>query len=250
MYNLTDKVAVVTGGSSGIGRAIARRLAEEGAKVLIVARKEKNLVATAYGYPSISYLVGDLTDESSVTAIAQRIESEYGGRLDILVNNAGWCPVKSIKDVTMSDYTRAFDLDVKAVVDLTTRLLPYILKSKGTIINISSIGATHAAPNISMYIGAKAAISSFTRGWALDLAKDGVRVNAVAPGAVVTNIWNVPGLTPEQSAAHEKSITEGIPMGRMAQPEEIANVVVFLASDQASYVSGAVFAVDGGAGAM
>lgn len=250
MYNLTDKVAVVTGGSSGIGRAIAQRFAREGAKVLIVARKENDLKATADGYPSISYLVGDLTDEATITAIAERIESTYGGRLDILVNNAGWCPVKSIKEVTMADYTHAFDLDVKAVVDLTTHLLSYILKSKGTIINISSIGATHAAPNISMYIGAKAAISSFTRGWALDLAKDGVRVNAVAPGAIETNIWNVPGLTPQQSAAHEKSLVEGIPMGRMAQPDEIANVVAFLASNQASYVSGAVFAVDGGAGAL
>ena len=250
MYNLTDKVAVVTGGSSGIGRAIAQRLAREGAKVLIIARKEADLRTTAQGYSTISYLAGDLTDEATVSAIAHRVETVYGGRLDILVNNAGWCPVKSIKEVTEADYTRAFNLDVKAVVDLTTRMLPYILKCKGTIINISSIGATHAAPNISMYIGAKAAISSFTRGWALDLAKDGVRVNAVAPGAVVTNIWNVPGLTPEQSAAHERSIVQGIPMGRMAQPDEIANVVVFLASDQASYVSGAVFAVDGGAGAM
>lgn len=250
MYNLTNKVAVVTGGSSGIGRAIAQRLAREGAKVLIVARKEADLKATADGFHTISYLVGDLTDEATIAAITEKIVSAYDGKLNILVNNAGWCPVKSVKDVTMADYTHAFDLDVKAVVDLTIHLLPYIIKCKGTIINISSIGAIHAAPNISMYIGAKAAISSFTRGWALDLAKDGVRVNAVAPGAVETNIWKVPGLTPEQAAAHQKSLVENIPMGRMAQPDEIANIVTFLASDQASYVTGAVFAVDGGAGAL
>ena len=250
MYNLNDKVAVVTGGSSGIGRAIAQRFAREGVKVLIVARKEADLQATAAGFPNISYLVGDLTDQGAIEAIKQKIETEYGGRLDILVNNAGWCPVKPIQEITMADYGKAFDLDVKAVVDLTINTLPYIIKSKGTIINMSSIGATQAGPNISMYVGAKAAISSFTRGWALDLAKTGVRVNAVAPGAIETNIWNVPGLTPEQSAAHEKSIVDAIPMGRMGQPDEIANVVVFLASDQAGYVTGAVFAVDGGMGAQ
>lgn len=179
MYDLTDKVAVVTGGSSGIGRAIAQRFAREGARVLIVARKEADLKATAAGYPSISYIAADLTDSVAIQAIGSRIESAYGGGTDILVNNAGWCPVESIKDVTMADYTRAFDLDVKAVVALTSCLLPSIIKAKGTIINISSIGATHAAPGISMYIGAKAAISSFTRGRALDQAKDGYVSGAV-----------------------------------------------------------------------
>ena len=250
MYNLKDKVAVVTGGSSGIGRATAQRLATEGAKVLIIARKEADLKATAEGYTGISILAGDLTQDSTIQNVVERINSEYGGQIDILVNNAGWCPVESITNVTMADYTKAFDLDVRAVVDLTIHLLPAIIKSKGTIINLSSIGATHAAPNISMYVGAKAAISSFTRGWALDLARYGVRVNAVAPGAVETPIWNVPGLTPQQSAAHEKSLVQGIPMGRMAQPSEIANVIVFLASDQASYMTGSVVGVDGGGSAM
>lgn len=250
MYDLIDKIAVVTGGSSGIGRATARRLADEGAKVLIIARKEADLKTTADGYPGISYLAGDLTDDATVQNVVDRINSEYGGKLDILVNNAGWCPVESITKVTMQDYKKAFDLDVRAVVALTVALLPAIIKTKGTIINLSSVGATHAAPNISMYIGAKAAISSFTRGWALDLVQYGVRVNAVAPGAVQTDIWNVPGLTAEQSAQHEKSLVQGIPMGRMAQPSEIANVIAFLASGQSSYMTGTVVDVDGGAGTL
>lgn len=250
MYDLIDKIAVVTGGSSGIGRATARRLADEGAKVLIIARKEADLKATADGYPGISYLAGDLTDDATVQNVVDRINSEYGGKLDILINNAGWCPVESITKVTMQDYKKAFDLDVRAVVALTVALLPAIIKTKGTIINLSSVGATHAAPNISMYIGAKAAISSFTRGWALDLVQYGVRVNAVAPGAVQTDIWNVPGLTAEQSAQHEKSLVQGIPMGRMAQPSEIANVIAFLASGQSSYMTGTVVDVDGGAGTL
>ena len=249
MYNLKDKVAIVTGGSSGIGEAIARRFATEGVKVLIIARKEADLQAAAEGYPTISYLAGDLTDPATFDAIASRIESDYGGRLDILVNDAGWCPVKSIAEMTTADYDKAFDLDVKAVVDLTIKVMPYLMKAKGTIINMSSYGAKHASPNLSMYIGAKAAICGFTRGWALDLAKFGMRVNAIAPGAIDTNIWHV-GLTPEQSAAFEKSFTDRIPMHRIGTPEEIANVAAFLASDQASYITGAVIDVDGGLGAL
>lgn len=250
MFDFKGKVAIVTGGSTGIGRAVAQRFAQDGAQVLIVARKEAGLKATAEGFPGIKYLAVDLTEADATTKIIDKINADFGGRLDILVNNAGWCPVKSITEVTLADYNKAFDLDVRAVVDMTIHALPLLLKSKGNIVNITSIGATHAAKNISMYVGAKAAVSSFTRGWALDLAEAGVRVNAVAPGAVITNIWNVPGLTPEQSAAHEKGITSTIPMARMARPEEIANVVAFLASDQASYVSGSVYGADGAAGAM
>ncbi len=132
--------------------------------------------------------------------------------------------MQPVTEMTIADYDRAFNLDVRAVVELTIHALPLIRKSKGNIINLSSVGATHRAPNLSMYVGAKAAVENFTRVWALELAKDGVRVNAIAPGAIRTNIWNVTDLSPEAAKAHEDVIARSIPMGRFGAPEEVANV--------------------------
>ena len=115
---------------------------------------------------------------------------------------------------------------------------------------MSSVGATHPAANLSMYTGAKAAIENFTRVWALELADKKVRVNAIAPGAIESNIWNVPGLTKEEAEKHRAGIASGIPFKRFGTPEEVANVALFLVSDEASYVSGSIYAVDGGQGAL
>ncbi|MGN1336248.1 MAG: SDR family NAD(P)-dependent oxidoreductase [Limosilactobacillus mucosae] len=246
MYSdLQGKVAVVTGGNSGIGRGIAERFAEEGAHVVITGRNEKTLKEVASENDLIDYVVADLTEEGASAKLVNFVKNKFDA-LDILVNNAGWCPVQNIKQMTIADYNKAFDLDVKAVVDLTITALPLLLKSKGTIINLSSVGATHPGINLSMYCGAKAAIENFTKVWALELAEDGVRVNAIAPGAIETNIWNVPGLTEEQSAAHRHSIEEGIPMKKMGEPTDIGNIAAYLASSQAKYVTGSVFKVDGG----
>ena len=249
MYNLTGKVAIVTGGGSGIGRAIAQRFAKEGASVVIVGRKESPLQETCACSKNISYITGDITKTETIEKLISVVEKEFHGQLDILVNNAGWCPVQPVAELTIADYDRAFSLDVRALVELTIHALPLIRKSKGNIINLSSVGATHRAPNLSMYVGAKAAVENFTRVWAMELAKDGVRVNAIAPGAIRTNIWNVTDLSPEAAKAHQECIAESIPFGRFGAPEEVANIAAFLASDQASYVSGAIYAVDGGQGA-
>ena len=171
------------------------------------------------------------------------------GQLDILVNNAGWCPVQPITELTIADHDRAFSLDVRALVNMTIHALPYLIKSKGSILNLSSVGATHRAANLSMYVGAKAAVENFTRVWAIELASKGVRVNAIAPGAIRTNIWNVTDLSPEAAKKHEEGIAEGIPFQRFGDPAEVANVALFLTSAQASYVSGAIYAVDGAQGA-
>lgn len=249
MANLKDKVAIVTGGSSGIGKAIAERFAKDGAHVVIVGRKEGPLQEVAAADEKISYVAGDVTKTETIEAIISTVEKEFG-HLDILVNNAGWCPVQPITEMTIADYDHAFQLDVRAVVELTIHALPMLRKAKGNIINLSSVGSTHRSKDLSMYQGAKAAVDNFTRVWALELAQDGVRVNAIAPGAIRTNIWNVPGLSPEEAKKHEEGIAAGIPFGYFGAPEDIANMAAFLVSDEASYISGGIFAVDGAMGAV
>lgn len=245
MYNeLKNKAAIVTGGSSGIGKGIAERFAKEGVNVVITGRHEDSLKAAAAADQHIHYVVADMTNTDDVAKTVAYVKDNFG-RLDILVNCAGWCPVQDIKHMTLEDYNKAFDLDVKAVVDMTIQSLPMLLESKGNIINLSSIGATRPGINLSMYTGAKAAVENFTKVWAVELAQDGVRVNAIAPGAVETNIWDVPGLTKEQSEAHMKNIIDGIPVKRMGKPEDIANMAAFLISDQADYITGSIFKVDG-----
>ena len=210
MGKLDNRTALVTGGGSGIGLAIAEAFAKEGAKVLLVGRRESVLQ-------------------------------------EACENNANFCYVAA--DITKTEEVAKFDLDVRALVDMTIQTLPYILAAKGNIINLSSVGVTHRAANLSMYQGAKAAVENFTRVWAIELAGDGVRVNAIAPGAIRTDIWNVPGLTEEQNAEHEKAITSGVPFKRFGRPEEVGAIALFLASDDSSYVSGSVYAVDGAMGA-
>ena len=196
----------------------------------------------------ITYVVGDITQDEVVKKIAEYIKTKFG-KLDILVNNAGWCPVQSLKEIKISDYDKAFNLDVRALVNVTIECLPLILKAKGNILNISTVGASHRGPNLSMYLGAKAAVENFTRCWALELVKDGVRVNCISPGAIETNIWNVTDLSEEEAKKHKESMEKVIPMGRFGTPEEVANVALFLVSNEASYVTGSIYAVDGGAGA-
>ena len=249
MGRLDGKVAVITGGSSGIGKAIAVLYAKEGADVVIISRKEEALKEVCkLNEKKISYVVGDITKDESIKKLVDYVKKKFK-KLDILVNNAGWCPVQPLKEIKISDYDKAFDLDVRALVNITIEFLPLILQAKGNIINLSTVGASHRAANLSMYLGAKGAVENFTRCRALELAKDGVRVNAIAPGAIETNIWNMTDLSLEDAKKHKKSMEQHIPCGRFGTPEEVANVALFLASNEASYVTGSIYNVDGGAGA-
>ena len=249
MGKLDGQVAVVTGGSSGIGKSIAVLFAKEGADVVIISRKEEALKEVCKLNPEkITYVAGDITQTENIKKLVEYVKNKFG-KLDILVNNAGWCPVQPLKEIKIEDYDKAFNLDVRSLVNITIESLQLILKAKGNIINISTVGASHRGPNLSMYLGAKAAVENFTRCWALELAKDGVRVNAIAPGAIETNIWNVTDLSPEDAKKHKESMEKVIPCGRFGTPEEVANVALFLASKEASYVNGSIYNVDGGAGA-
>ena len=250
MGKLDGRVAIVTGGGTGIGKAIAVRYAKEGANVIIVGRRESVLQETSKLDDKISYVAGDITDSKVIKNIINTVNEKFNGQLDILVNNAGWCPVQPILEMTIEDYDKAFSLDVRALVEMTIESLPLILKSKGNIINLSSVGATHRSANLSMYQGAKSAVENFTRVWALELADKDVRVNAISPGAIRTDIWNVPGLSEEESKKHDEGIVSTIPCKRFGEAEDIANVALFLVSDEASYVTGSIYAVDGGMGAL
>ena len=249
MGRLDGKVAIVTGGGSGIGKSITVLFAKEGADVVIIGRNEEALKETCkLDEKKISYIVGDITKEENIKKLLDYVTKKFG-KLDILVNNAGISIDKSIKELNISEYDKTFDLDVRALVNMTINCLPLLIKSKGNILNISSVISTHCQVNMSMYSGSKAAINNFTRCWAIELAKDGIRVNAIAPGATETDIWNRPDLSKEQFEKYISFIKNTIPCGRFGKPEEVANVCLFLVSDEASYVNGAIFGVDGAFGA-
>ena len=245
MKSMENKVAVVTGGGKGIGLGIAKAFAGQGAKVVIAGRHEDILKKACEETEGLYYVVADITKSENVSKIISYVKDNFK-RLDVLVNNAGWCPVKPITEITMKDYEAAFDLDVRALVDMTIQSLDLLKESRGNIINMSSIGANHPGPNLSMYVGAKAAVENFTKVWAAELAPYGIRVNAIAPGAIETDIWNVPGLTEEESRKHFERTTANIPMKRMGQPEEIGRGALFLADDENSYITGSILTIDGG----
>lgn len=184
MAKLAQKTAVVTGGGSGIGRAIAERFAAEGARVIVVGRREAPLQETAASDEKISYVAGDITKTETIEAVIRAVEERFGGQLDILVNNAGWCPVQPITEMTIADYDRAFSLDVRALVEMTIHALPLIRRAKGNIINLSSVGATHRAPNLSMYVGAKAAVENFRRKRHIFLQSAGCCILLSASGTI------------------------------------------------------------------
>lgn len=240
---LTGKTAIITGGSRGIGKAIAQRLAQDGANIAITYGKsasEANAVVDALkqsGVKAKAYQA-DAAQTKTLPALAKQIVTDFS-QVDILVNNAGVFIMGNIGDITAEDYTKTFDVNVSAVFILVNALVPH-MKPGSRIINISSVlGERASGAGMSVYNASKFAVTGFSRSWAKDLGAKGILVNAVQPGPINTE------MNPE-NGEHSDFMRSQTALGRYGKPEEIAAAVAFLASPDASYITGATLNVDGG----
>ena len=245
MRSLENKVALVTGAATGIGQSIAVSLARQGARVFITGRSEKSLNEAAAQHEGITALVADVGRTEDVTRVLDAIR-ERTGQLDIVVNNAGMAPITPLAQQTLAEFDRVININLRAVVDIGVQALPLLQASKGSIINISSAVANNPLPGMSVYSASKAALKTLSIVWAKELAKDGIRVNSIAVGPIETPIYEKTDLSPEEAQKQMDRVTALVPLGRFGQPQDIASLVTFLASDDASFITGADIAVDGG----
>lgn len=243
-----DKVAIVTGGSSGIGRAIALGLAAQGAKVLVTGRNPAALDLATAEHKNIASLVADVaTPLDANTTIAKAIDN--WGRLDILVNNAGAGALLPLQDATAERINSIFAVNVVGPSLLAAAALPHLEATKGVIVNISSTFGHKPGVGLSHYAASKAALEHLTRCWALELAPQGIRVNAVAAGPTQSGaLTGMMGLSPEHAAVIEEAEREQIPLKRRGSPDDIARWVVHLAHPASEWLTGQVIGVDGGLG--
>ena len=248
---MQDKVAIITGGGTGIGRASAERLAAEGAHVVICGRRPEPLAHTlaaihANGGSAESVAL-DVSDLDAYTAVIANVATRHQ-RLDVLVNNAMSIGYTSILDTPIEDWRRDFRVNMEAVFVGTREALRVMMpKKRGSIINISSLNGVRAMPNMSSYSASKAALIQFSAVAAMEAAASGVRVNSIAPGQIATDA--VVNFSQAHAAAAER-ITATIPMGRSGEPTELGNAVLYLASDESTFTTGICLYVDGGKAAQ
>lgn len=247
MSRLPGKVAVVTGGNAGIGEAIARAFAREGASVVITGRRHGELdrVVTAIASEGgrAFAVVGSVTDESHVQETVRRTVQQFG-RLDILVNNAGIGDFgKRLHEVEDATWAEVLDVNLTGVFRMTRAVLPQMLtQRRGAIVNISSVASLVGLPTLPAYAASKGAIDAVTRALAVDYAKEGIRCNVVNPGLIDTPMAAPLMSNPEQL----NPILSHYPIRRVGKPEEVANMVLYLASDESAWVTGGTFPIDGG----
>jgi 3-oxoacyl-[acyl-carrier protein] reductase len=242
---LENKVALVTGAAQGIGRGIALTLAEAGAKVAVIDISDK--------VKDVAKKIGDLgsetlalkcnvADHDEVWETANKAFDKFG-KIDVLINNAGIYPAKSFVEITEADWDKVMNVNVKGVFNFTKAVVPKMIERKyGKIVNLSSVaGEELGYINLVHYSASKAAIFGFTRSLALEVAKEGITVNTVCPGAIET-----PGAAGAMSKDLYEQTRSSIPLGRWGKPEDIANAVLFLVSEYASYITGQCMVIDGG----
>ena len=245
------KVAFVTGATSGIGQACAIAFANAGAKVVCVGRKPEALadvtlkILEAGAQPLT--IQADLAVEHEAERTVKRAVEMFGG-LDVLVNAAGHLSSGTIENTSLESWDEMMNVNVRAPFQLMQKALPSLIERRGNIVNVSSVTGLRSFPGVLAYCVSKSALDQLTRCAALELAAKGVRVNAVNPGVVVTEIHKRGGMSEEAYAAFLEHSKTTHPLGRTGRPEEIADLVLYLASDKAGWITGATYSIDGGRG--
>lgn len=245
MKKLIDKVAVITGGNSGIGLATARAFVAEGAKVVIVGRRADAVDAAVadLGGQALG-LAGDVADPATHDRVAALVRARFG-LADIYVANAGVNRIQASADVSAADYDAQFLTNARGAFFGVQRIMP-VLRDGGAVILTSSIAVRKVLDGHAVYAGSKAAIEAFARNWALELKGRRIRVNVLSPGPTATPILAKLGVSPQELPAFEAQVAGTMPFGRLAEAGELAQAAVFLASADASFVTGVNLAVDGG----
>jgi NAD(P)-dependent dehydrogenase (short-subunit alcohol dehydrogenase family) len=239
---LAGKVAVVTGGSAGIGLGAAKRFAEEGAQVFITGRRQSELdkAVAAIGGSNVAAIQGDTSKLADIDRIYATVK-EKAGRIDVLFANAGFYEFGKLGEITEEHFDKTFNTNVRGLLFTVQKALP--LLSKGaSVIMTGSIASSIGIPSMSVYAASKAAVRSFARGWILDLKGRGIRVNVLSPGHTLT-----PGLNVLLEDKEQAKVVATIPLDRLGTPDDLGKAAVFLASDDSAYISGIDLTVDGGA---
>ena len=245
MAKLEGKVAVVTGGNSGIGLATAKRFVAEGAHVFITGRRQAELdAAVSQIGKNVSRVQGDVSNLSDLDRLYATVKQQKG-RVDVLFANAGLGEFVPLGQITEAHFDKTFGVNVKGTLFTVQKALP-LMPDGGSIVMNGSMVSMKGWPAFGVYAATKAALRSFARTWSVDLKSRKIRVNVVSPGTVITPGYKNAGLSDEQIAQIEAEAAAATPLGRVGTPEEIAKAVVFLASDESSYVTGIELFVDGG----
>ncbi len=241
MERFTDKVVVITGAGNGIGAAAAKRFSSEGAIVVLAdyVKDDVDKVASSLPAERTTAMVVDVSDPKAVEKMIADTVAQYG-KLDVMINNAGVHVIGSILETSLEDWRRISGINIDGVIFGAKFALPHLIKSRGCMINTSSVSGLGGDWGAAFYCASKGAVSNLTRAMALDHGLSGVRINAVCPSLVKTN------MTKGFDQAVQEKFDERIPLGRAAQPDEVASVMAFLASDDASFINGACIPIDGG----
>ncbi|MGE5578947.1 MAG: glucose 1-dehydrogenase [Bacillota bacterium] len=249
--SMSGKVVIITGASSGIGRECVLKFAAAGCRVAAVARSQdklRELVEQAGSLAGeVRSVIADVTSDPDISRIINETVSAFGG-IDILINAAGVLKSGTILNTLPADWDHLMNVNVRAPYLLMREAMPYLIERKGNVVNVSSVNGLRAFPGVLAYCASKAALDQLTHCAALEVAEHGVRVNAVNPGVTLTNLHRNSGMQEDAYAGFLERSKSTHPLGRVGRPEEVADLIFFLASPKAGWITGVSYAIDGGRG--